>query len=527
MRILIIFSCLVVLTACSKSPVVKPTVINNNNDTTAATPSYRPLFHYTANMNWINDPNGLLYYNGGYQLFSQYNPNGYVWGNMSWHHALSTDLFNWQDSGTVINEIFNADGSTSMIFSGSAVVDTLNTSGFATQAGQIPLVAVYTLNNTGAGGNAISQTQGISYSLDGGNTWTPYSKNPILDIGSTQFRDPKVFWYTPGKKWIMVVSKPDQDKVQFYSSNDLKNWIFLSDFGAIGNTSQVWECPDIFPLTIEGTTTKKWVLTVSGGGVENGFGGMQYFVGSFDGSKFTADLDNYPLYVDFGKDYYAGVTFNNVPTNDGRTVMIAWANNWNYAGSIPTSGYRGQYAVPRSLSLRKVNNTDGYHLLQIPVNEIVQHEALAYTNSNIAVSDISTLSGVSGTSLDIQFQLSMANASTAGINILQSGSEQTTISFNKSLSQVSIDRTKSGRSDFSGSFSGVETAKMDNIDFTSLTCRILVDHSIVEVFVNNGEYTITDLVFPTQSKGGISLFSQGGTSDFTNLTVKTVNKTIH
>ena len=211
MRILIIFSCLVVLTACSKSPVVKPTVINNNNDTTAAAPSYRPLFHYTANMNWINDPNGLLYYNGGYQLFSQYNPNGYVWGNMSWHHALSTDLFNWQDSGTVINEIFNADGSTSMIFSGSAVVDTLNTSGFATQAGQIPLVAVYTLNNTGAGGNAISQTQGISYSLDGGNTWTPYSKNPILDIGSTQFRDPKVFWYAPGKKWIMVVSKPDQD----------------------------------------------------------------------------------------------------------------------------------------------------------------------------------------------------------------------------------------------------------------------------------------------------------------------------
>jgi len=468
----------------------------------------------------------LVYYNGSYHLFSQYNPLGYVWGNMNWDQALSSDLFSWQETGVAISEI-TTDTETSMIFSGSAVVDNLNTTGFATQTGQVPLVAVYTVNNTGAGGNAISQTQCISYSLDQGQTWTAYTKNPVLDIGSTQFRDPKVFWYTPTQTWVMLVSKPDVDSVRIYNSPDLRNWTFKSDFGAIGNTNQVWECPDLYQLTVEGTSAQKWVLSVSGGGVENGFGGMQYFIGSFDGSKFTANADNYPLYVDYGKDYYAGVTYNNIPNSDGRTVMISWANNWSYAGTIPTSGYRGQYAVPRSLSLRKVNNADGYHLLQTPVAEITQHETNAYSNPSINVNSTLKLDSVSGTSLDIQFNLSMANATTAGINILQSGTEQTTITLNKSQSRLSLDRTKSGRNDFSSQFSGVESATMNNIDFTNLTCRILVDQSIVEVFINQGEYTITDLVFPTQAKGGISLFSTGGTANFTNLTVKKVDKTLH
>ena len=518
--------CLFLFASCSKKIVVNPVTNLNGGDTTVASVSYRPLFHYTPTTNWINDPNGLVYYNGSYHLFSQYNPLGYVWGNMNWDQALSSDLFSWQETGVAISEI-TTDTETSMIFSGSAVVDNLNTTGFATQTGQVPLVAVYTVNNTGAGGNAISQTQCISYSLDQGQTWTAYTKNPVLDIGSTQFRDPKVFWYTPTQTWVMLVSKPDVDSVRIYNSPDLRNWTFKSDFGAIGNTNQVWECPDLYQLTVEGTSAQKWVLSVSGGGVENGFGGMQYFIGSFDGSKFTANADNYPLYVDYGKDYYAGVTYNNIPNSDGRTVMISWANNWSYAGTIPTSGYRGQYAVPRSLSLRKVNNADGYHLLQTPVAEITQHETNAYSNPSINVNSTLKLDSVSGTSLDIQFNLSMANATTAGINILQSGTEQTTITLNKSQSRLSLDRTKSGRNDFSSQFSGVESATMNNIDFTNLTCRILVDQSIVEVFINQGEYTITDLVFPTQAKGGISLFSTGGTANFTNLTVKKVDKTLH
>jgi fructan beta-fructosidase len=515
--------------ACSKKPVVTPVVVTKpGQDSTVAAVSYRPLFHYTPTTNWINDPNGLLFFNGTYHLFSQYNPSGFVWGNMNWDQAIGSDLLSWQEPGIAIKELFNSDNSYSMIFSGSAVADSLNTSGFATQVGQVPLVAVYTLNNSAANGNAISQTQGISYSLDNGQTWTVYNKNPVLDINSTQFRDPKVFWYPQTKSWVMAVSKPDQDKVQFYGSADLKKWTFLSDFGAIGNTNQVWECPDIFPLTVEGTATQMWVLTVSGGGNENGFGGMQYFIGSFDGKKFTADNDNYPLYVDFGKDYYAGVTFNGMPTTDGRRVMIAWANNWSYAGSIPTSGYRGQYAIPRSLSLRKVNNSDGYHLLQSPVSEISQHETTTYTSASKSVNATTlALDSLSGTSLDIQFSLSMGSATTAGIHVLKGGNEQTVISVNKALSTISLDRTNSGQSSFSGQFSSIETAKMNNVDMTNITCRILIDNSIVEVFINQGEYAVTDLVFPTQAKGGIELFSQGGMATFSNINIRTVNKTIH
>ncbi|WP_461449563.1 glycoside hydrolase family 32 protein [Mucilaginibacter sp.] len=528
----IILNCLILLllSACSKSSVNNQISKQNNggsgSDTTAASVSYRPLFHYTPTTNWVNDPNGLVYYNGQYHLFSQYNPLGYVWGNMNWDQALSSDFFSWHETGVAIPEVITGIG-TSLIFSGSAVVDNSNTSGFATQAGQVPLVAVYTANNSDASGNAISQTQCVSYSMDQGQTWIAYAKNPVLNIGSTQFRDPKVFWYAPTQTWVMVISKPDVDSVRIYNSPDLKKWTFKSDFGAIGNTNQVWECPDLYQLTVEGTSTQKWVLSVSGGGVENGFGGMQYFIGSFDGTKFTADADNYPLYVDYGKDYYAGVTYNNIPTTDGRTVMVGWANNWSYAGSIPTMGYRGQYAVPRSLSLRKVNNSDGYHLLQVPVAEIGQHEAALYNNSAISLSNTMQLSAASGTSLDIQFTVSLANAATAGINILQSGSEQTTITLNKALSSVLLDRTKSGNTSFSSSFTGIESAKMDNVDLTNITCRILVDKSIIEVFINQGEYTITDLVFPTQAKGAVSLFATGGTADFTNLTVKQVSKTIH
>jgi len=531
MKTFIITGCCALLffTACHKSPAVNPVATQpTGKDTITALTSYRPLFHFTPGANWINDPNGLVYVNGSYHIFSQYNPSGYVWGNMNWDQANSPDFFSWKETGIAIKELFNTDGSNSMIFSGSAVVDSTNSSGFATQAGASPLVAVYTLNNTAANGNAISQTQGISYSLDNGQTWTAYNKNPVLDINSTQFRDPKVFWYGPTSKWIMVVSKPDVDSVRIYSSSNLKKWTFQSDFGAIGNTNQVWECPDLFPLSIEGSSAKKWVLTVSGGGNEYGYGGMQYFIGNFDGSNFTADNDNYPLYVDYGKDYYAGVTFNNVPASDGRRVMIAWANNWSYAGSIPTTGYRGQYAVPRSLSLRKVNNSDGYHLLQTPVAEISQHETSAYTSASKTINNtVMQLDSVSGTSLDIQFNLSMGTAASAGIQVLKGGTQATVITINKALSTVSLDRTNSGTNSFASQFPSVETAKMDNVDMTNLTCRILIDQSIVEVFINEGEYAITDLVFPTQANGGIELFATTGAATFSNIAVKTVNKTIH
>jgi fructan beta-fructosidase len=519
---------LIILASCKKASSPTNAVNPVIPDTTAAVAvPYRPSFHYTPNSNWINDPNGLLYYNGTYHLFSQYNPSGAIWGNMNWDQAISSDLFSWQETGLAIKEVFNTDGSTSTIFSGTAVVDSANSSGLATQAGQIPLIAIYTQNNSAANGNGISQNQNLSFSLDNGQTWTPYSGNPILDIHSTQFRDPKVFWFSPTHQWVMVVSKPDMDSIRIYNSTNLKNWVYQSSFGAIGNTNQAWECPDLFPLSVEGGLPGKWVLTLSGGGNQNGFGGMQYFIGSFDGKKFTADNLNYPLYVDFGKDYYAGISYNGISSTDGRKIMVAWANNWNYANAIPTSGYRGQYSVPRSLSLRKVNNSDGYHLLQSPVSEIVSHEVNAYSSPAKSVAGMVNLDSISGTALDIQFTLSLSNASAAGINILQGGTEMTPITFDKTLSRLSLDRTHSGRSDFSSQFASIESTTMNNIDFTNLNCRILIDQSLVEVFVNGGEYSITDLVFPTQTKGGIQLFSNGGTAVFSNISIKKVGKTLH
>jgi fructan beta-fructosidase len=520
-----------VMSSCNKAQNATPTT-PLSTDSTVPVSSYRPLYHFTPTANWINDPNGLVYYNGTFHLFCQYNPSGNTWGNMSWGHATSTDLLSWKEQPVAIAEQKNADNSTSMIFSGSAVVDSLNSSGFATQAGQVPLVAIYTSNNTDVNGNAISQNQCLAYSLDDGQTWTKYAQNPVLDIQSTQFRDPKVFWYAPTMKWIMVVSKPDQYKVMFYSSPDLKKWTHLSDFGVMGNVSQVWECPDMFQLQVEGSATKKWVVTVSAGNNQPGFGGMQYFIGNFDGTQFTAEPYRYPQYIDYGKDFYAGVTYNNIPSTDGRTIMVAWANSWTYAGSIPTTtgyGYRGQYTIPRSLSLRQVSNGDGYHLLQSPIAELNSFEVaspnIPYYSINNAIQKIDS---VSGTSLDIQFSLSMGSGTTAaGINLFKGGSEETVVSFNKATAQVTLDRTKSGQSSFNGQFASVESVTINNGDISNLKCRILIDQSLVEVFVNDGEYTLTDLVFPTQANGNLEMFAQNGTATFSNILIKKVNKCIH
>ncbi|MBC9730772.1 glycoside hydrolase family 32 protein [Streptomyces sp. TRM68367] len=242
---------------------------------------YRPQFHFTPAQNWMNDPNGLIYYKGQYHLFFQYNPDGNTWGNMSWGHAVSTDLVHWKQLPVAIPQ-----DDKEMIFSGSVVLDKNNTTGFGTKKNP-PLVAVYTSAQKATG----KQEQALAYSTDGGTTWKKYSGNPVLDIGSNNFRDPKVFWYAPTKSWLMAVALADQHKISFYSSPDLKHWTHQSDFGPAGATGGVWECPDLFPLPVDGNPKKtKWVLAVNlnPGGIAGG-SGAQYFVGDFDGKKFTSD----------------------------------------------------------------------------------------------------------------------------------------------------------------------------------------------------------------------------------------------
>ncbi|MGQ4363367.1 GH32 C-terminal domain-containing protein [Streptomyces sp. SAS_272] len=250
-------------------------------DTPPYSETYRPQFHFTPEKNWMNDPNGLVYYKGEYHLFYQYNPSGNSWGDMSWGHAVSTDLVHWQQLPLALSH-----DDKEMVFSGSAVVDENNTTGFGTKKNP-PMVAIYTSHNQSTG----VQSQALAYSTDRGRTWTKYAGNPVIDIGSRDFRDPKVQWYAPTKSWLMTVSLSAEHKVRFYSSKNLKDWTQLSEFGPAGATGGVWECPDLFPLPVDGNTDNiKWVLVVNinPGGIAGG-SAAQYFIGDFDGTKFTAE----------------------------------------------------------------------------------------------------------------------------------------------------------------------------------------------------------------------------------------------
>ena len=496
------------------------TTDSNNGDTVV---SYRPLYHFTTDSNWINDPNGLVYAFGKYHVFAQYNPYGDKWGHMSWAHAVSNDLFAWHELPLAIPEIQNADSSVNMIFSGSAVVDSFNTSGFG-KDGQVPIVAIYTSHHD-KNGKGIGQSQSLAYSTDEGKTWQQYANNPVLDINYTDFRDPKVFWYAPGKKWIMAVVKSLEYKIQFYTSADLKKWNLLSEFGGLGNLTKIWECPDLFELPVEGTNDKKWVLSVSAGHPQKEYIAVQYFIGNFDGKTFTADKLNYPLYIDYGKDFYAGVTYNNIPESDGRTIMIGWANSWNYANDIPTKGFRGMYAVPRELSLR--NTGEGLRLVQQPATELNNYAQDIYSNEAIELNNVSKkLDSAKGTSLDISFTLQPGAGSIAGINVFKSGDEETTIAYNSNTKTISLDRTRSGDTGFNKAFAGIETVQI-NTATEKIKVRILIDKSLVELFINDGEYVITDQVFPKHTGGGIELFSKNGKAIFSGINIKKVSKTIH
>jgi fructan beta-fructosidase len=392
---------------------------------------YRPQYHFTPARNWINDPNGLVYFDGEYHLFFQYNPDGNKWGHMSWGHAVSEDLIRWNELPVAIKEYKDAGGDSVMIFSGSAVV-----SGDS-------MVAIFTSHKPDI------QTQSIASSKDKARTFELYSGNPVLNIGRKDFRDPKVFWYEPQKKWVMAAVVPDQYKVSLYESRDLKSWNFLSDFAKMGDTTKIWECPDVFEVS------NKWVLTVSGSHPQGGpFVGMQYFVGQFDGTKFTVDdPSRYPLYLDYGKDFYAGITFNNEPK--GRRVMIGWANNWAYAGDIPTSPWRGAMSLPREITLYE--GEGGMRVRQRPVTDATPKEV------ELAPSETVTVMGA-------------------------------VIGYDEKEKVVYLDRRNAGNVSFNRSFPSIEKAPARLID-GKVKLKIYEDQSIIEIFINDGEAVISDQVF--------------------------------
>ena len=677
---------------------------------------YRPQFHFTPARNWMNDPNGPIFFNGQYHLFYQYNPSGSQWGNISWGHAVSMDLVHWTELPVAIPQDANE-----FVFSGSVVYDRMNSSGLGTAANP-PLVAIYTSAQKAPPG---IQEQALAYSTDGGLTWTKYAGNPVLNINSTNFRDPHVFWYAPLKSWVMVVALSDQHKVSFYTSPNLKDWTHQSDFGPAGAVGGVWETPTIVPLYVNGNRKSlKWVLVVGlNPGAIAGGSGDQYFVGSFNGNAFTSDesgtytpppgttyagfdtgtyapwtttgdafgaapatgalpgqspvtgfvgtgfvdsfnnfdagtgtltsppftvtdrylnflvggqvvdtatgtnnealnwaswnvaalkgqqaqiqildentggwghvlADNIVFsdqpaqprsvetavdllvngnvvasatgsnsenldwasfdlgaylgqnaqiqivdantggwghvladqftfgtapalssvqrahWVDYGADFYAATSFNDLP--NGNQVLIAWMNNWNYAGNIPTSPWRSADTVPRQLALQDIGGKT--QLTQQPVANLTKlHTGTAVTSALKPITG-TIPAGISGPTLDLDQTFAPGSASQFGLNVHVGNGQQTQIGYDSTTHEVYIDRTKSGDVSFDPTFASVQRAPLATDAQGHVRLHVLVDTSSVEVFTDQGQVVLTDQIFPSPSSNDVTLFANNGTA---------------
>jgi sucrose-6-phosphate hydrolase SacC (GH32 family) len=612
---------------------------------------FRPQYHFTPEKNWMNDPNGLVFYQGEYHLFYQYNPFGDKWGHMSWGHAVSPDMVHWHPLPLALPE---EDGV--MIFSGSAVVDWHNSSGLGTE-GRPPLVAIYTGCRIADG----TQFQCIAYSNDKGRTWTKYAGNPVININSKDFRDPKVQWHEPSKRWIMTVSLSALHQVCFYASTNLKEWTLLSKFGPANATSGVWECPDLFQLPVEGGGEKRWVLAVNinPGSIAGGSGG-QYFIGQFDGTRFTADAesllapaaafapkgqviadfegrdyghwkvtgdafgpgpaqgqlpgqnpvdgflghglvnsyyhgdistgtltstefeltrpflnfligggsqketcmnllvdgkvvrsasgqDNERLewrswdvrefqsqkamveivdratggwghinvdqimladaparpasqsawWFDYGPDFYAAVSWSDIPKSDGRRLWLGWMNNWQYGQDVPTAPWRSAMSIPRQLGLRKT--AEGIRLVQKPVREL---ESLRDKHYHFAGGDLAKANAwmahnhIMGQELELAVEFEPQSDGIQGLKVLKGADEATSIGVDRAARVLFVDRAHSGLVNFYPQFAAVNKAPLAAWDNT-VKLHIFVDAGSVEVFANDGEYVFTDLVFPS------------------------------
>lgn len=446
--------------------------------------SFRPVYHHTPAYGWMNDPNGMFYKDGVYHLYFQYNPYGSVWGNMHWGHSTSTDLMHWKFEGCAI--VPDAWGA---IFSGSCVVDHENTAGFGKEA----VVAFYTSAKSTPWGDI--QMQSMAYSLDNGKTFTKYEGNPILTSSEKDFRDPKVFWYAPGKHWVMILAVGQH--MEIYSSVNLKEWKKESEFGAMqGAHGGVWECPDLVEIPVKGTREKKWVLicNLNPGGP---FGGSaaQYFVGSFDGKKFVNESPTQTKWMDWGKDNYATVTWNNAP--DGRCIALGWMSNWQYANNVPTRQYRSANTLARDLTLYREGQE--LYLKSTPSVEVKKARGKKVSIPSFKVSEkheIVNLFEEKQGAYEVEIVIQNAGASKIAFCLLNDKGEKVSMYYDLNRKQFVMDRSESGTVDFSKDFPAVTVAPV-NVD-KELTLRLFVDRSSIEAFGEDGKFVMTNLVFPSQ-----------------------------
>jgi fructan beta-fructosidase len=504
---------LTIMMSCQ--PSTTETADATSADTVATGEQHRLVYHFTPPEQWMNDPNGMFFYDGEYHLFYQHYPDSNVWGPMHWGHAVSEDLVHWEHLPIALYP-----DSLGYIFSGSAVVDVNNTSGLGAE-GNPPMIAIFTYHDPPGEDedqDDYLQTQGIAYSNDRGRSWTKYEGNPVIENpGIKDFRDPKVFWYDPGQnrtagRWVMILAVAD--RIHLYESPNLTEWNFLSEFGEnSGSHGGVWECPDLFALTTD-SGEERWVLLLSiNPGGPNGGSATQYFVGDFDGTTFTNDNpEDMSLWLDYGKDNYAGVSWSDIPPSDGRRIFLGWMSNWQYGQEVPTYTWRSAMTVPRTLHL--VETEAGLRVASRPVEELevlrtnnVALEAMTLEGNQNMSSQLSQPS--STLELTVDFDLSEAIASEVGIRLSNSLGEELIVGYNLADQQYFVDRSNAGKTDFSADFPGRFTA--DRVgDGSTLSMHLFIDVASVELFGDDGTTVMSNVFFPNENFTQVELFAEGG-----------------
>jgi fructan beta-fructosidase len=485
------------------------------------TEKYRPQFHFSPEANWMNDPNGMFYYEGEYHLFYQYYPDSTVWGPMHWGHAISPDMVHWEHMPIALFPDEHG-----YIFSGSAVVDWKNTSSLG-KDGQPPLIAIFTYHDMEAqkAGEIDFETQGIAFSNDKGRTWTKYGEPVLKNPGIKDFRDPKVSWHEDSQKWIMTLAV--QDHIEFYSSPNLIEWEKDSEFGKeLGAHGGVWECPDLFQMNVEGSDEKQWVLLVSiNPGGPNGGSATQYFIGDFDGSTFTTTQTE-TKWIDSGRDNYAGVTWSDIPNEDGRRLFLGWMSNWNYANVVPTEKWRSAMTLPRTLSL--IKKEDQYVLKSSPVKEtelITDNSTSVNIDEALKISEVKELDiqglTLNQSRLSMEFEMGETLPESFGILLENELDENITLSYSASAQQFQFDRTQSGDMSFSDHFSGISVAPY-KIGST-LNLEIFVDAASVEIFVDGGDLVMTEIFFNSQPFSKLKVFAEGQPLTLTSAKFSNIN----
>lgn len=458
---------------------------------------HRPLFHFSPPSHWMNDPNGLVYHEGEYHLFYQHYPEAIVWGPMHWGHAVSTDLVHWKHLPIALYP-----DSLGLIFSGSAVIDKHNSAGFGKNA----MIAIFThhhMDMEKAGSN-VFQYQSIAYSTDRGRSFKKYQANPVIkNPGIRDFRDPKVRWDEKRKQWIMVFAA--YDKALFYTSANLKDWNKSGEFGIPGD-KRLWECPDLFPMKVNGTNEQKWILITSiQRDAPNGGTATSYFVGDFDGKVFKGDTEK-QSWLDYGKDNYAFVTWNNLA--DGRTIGVGWMSNWQYANAVPTQSWRNAATIPRELNLVRINNE--YRLIQKPVKELTQLRNNLKIIPQAIINDRLILDSKSiAKEIEFTVDLIKSGSHSFGIELKNNIGEHVLIGYDALKSQFYIDRTQAGKKDFSKDYPVQQYAPRISKN-KHLKIRMLIDASSVELFADDGLTIMTSVFFPNEDFTVAELFSKNG-----------------